>query len=69
MDSMFMQLARLIDRLEEAGINPTSIAIRLTAYEDRKLCEEVHASCNLKGTTAHNGSFMGWRIVVEEDLS
>lgn len=61
---MFMYLAGIIDRLEQAGFEPGQIAIRIGRTQEKLLLEEVKTSCGLMGKTAHGGSFMGWPIIV-----
>jgi hypothetical protein len=65
MFSMFEYLARLIDQMDNAGITSDQVAIAITENQERKLLEEVRASCGVHGQTAHHAEYMGWRIIVK----
>lgn len=65
MDSMYMYLARMADRLEQAAFDRADVALAITELQEKHLLQEIEANSNVRVHTAHHSEFMGWRIIVK----
>ena len=69
MMSMYMWLAQIADRLEQAGIQKDEVAIAITSLQERELRKELAANGSIVVQSLHHSEFMGWRIIVKGDNS
>lgn len=67
MMSMYMWLAQVADKLEQAGIQRDEVAIAISEYQEKKLREELAANGSVVVQSLHHCEFMGWRVIVKGD--